>query len=525
MKRVVPYPLLLIIAVVLDRVSISVMQIGALESLRPLLILLLIAIASMLVIQRSINDWQHTNFIVFMAVVMFVGYRPIYAALKVKNPSYADELALALLPFLGFLYALIVRRRTWKRIRNAAQLTHYFNLVFVFLLVFQGMRLGRDASSFFTSNTNAPMPAISPLTERIQLKPETRPDIYIIILDGYGRQDVLRTIYNHDNSKFISQLRARGFYVAAASHSNYVQTTYAVASLMNFDYVQPWLPSYDYYQYLVQPVQENRVYQLLDQIGYTTVSFEGELTYTEIKDSDVYLSKFLPLNKFESLFLVDSPFEPLSNIFNLKLPIPGYKAHRERIRYALNELKEIPASTPGPKIVYTHILAPHPPFVFDGDGNAIQQERPYRVWDADFLEGSPQEYWDGYREQVMFLNGEIIKTIDAILAKSETPPVILLMGDHGPGSMFHWNVDEPGCLWERTSNLYALRLPDPQGERALYSSISPVNTFRLVFNTYFGTSLPLLEDRTYLMSAQYRDKVKDVTDQRDSRQGCTIPDD
>ena len=40
------------------------------------------------------------------------------------------------------------------------------------------------------------------------------------------------------------------------------------------------------------------------------------------------------------------------------------------------------------------------------------------------------------------------------------------------------------------------------GERAgsakLYPAISPVNSFRLIFNEYFGANYPLLPDQTYI---------------------------
>jgi hypothetical protein len=98
------------------------------------------------------------------------------------------------------------------------------------------------------------------------------------------------------------------------------------------------------------------------------------------------------------------------------------------------------------------------------------------------------------------------------------------MSDHGPASMFRFDIDSPGCVWERTSNLYALHLPGHQNDGTLYSTISPVNTFRVIFNTYFGTKLPLLEDRSYLAASQYRGKIKDVTSSRDSLAGCSISD-
>ncbi|HUG33250.1 MAG TPA: hypothetical protein VMJ90_00670 [Anaerolineales bacterium] len=86
---------------------------------------------------------------------------------------------------------------------------------------------------------------------------------------------------------------------------------------------------------------------------------------------------------------------------------------------------------------------------------------------------------------MIFANRKIIETIEDILENSETQPNIVLMGDHGPGLMFKWDIDSPGCLWERTSNLYAVLLPGNQDNELLHPSMTPVNTFRLIFNTYF----------------------------------------
>ena len=174
--------------------------------------------------------------------------------------------------------------------------------------------------------------------------------------------------------------------------------------------------------------------------------------------------------------------------------------------------------------MYAHILAPHPPFVFDQSGNLLSHETPYALWDETTYIGGSEEYRKGYREQVIFINGEIISVITDILAKSKTPPIILIMGDHGPASMFNWALDAPGCIWERSSNLYAILLPGHQADGTVYSAMTPVNTFPVIFNTYFGTNLPLLEDRTYLMSWQQPTIKIDITDQRDSRDGCTLED-
>ena len=53
----------------------------------------------------------------------------------------------------------------------------------------------------------------------------------------------------------------------------------------------------------------------------------------------------------------------------------------------------------------------------------------------------------------------------------------------------------------------------PDGNKLLYDSISPVNTFRLVFNYYFDTNYELLNDLSYYITG-YKEPYKftDVTD-------------
>jgi hypothetical protein len=86
--------------------------------------------------------------------------------------------------------------------------------------------------------------------------------------------------------------------------------------------------------------------------------------------------------------------------------------------------------------------------------------------------------------------------LGSILEQSPTPPVILLQADHGPGSRLDWESPEGSDLRERFSILNAYRLPAAE-QGALYASISPVNSFRVVFNTYFGARLQLLPDQSY----------------------------
>jgi hypothetical protein len=154
------------------------------------------------------------------------------------------------------------------------------------------------------------------------------------------------------------------------------------------------------------------------------------------------------------------------------------------------------AEMPGPKFVFTHLLIPHPPFVFDATGAPVDQRYPFTLLDGDAFPGTPEEYLQGYRDQVTYVNGLMRELIEAILGNALRPPVIILHGDHGPGSRLDWQSAERTDLRERSSILSAYYLPGAPTQ-AVYDTITPVNSFRLVLDWYFDTELGLLPDRSY----------------------------
>ena len=64
------------------------------------------------------------------------------------------------------------------------------------------------------------------------------------------------------------------------------------------------------------------------------------------------------------------------------------------------------------------------------------------------------------------------------------------------------------------SILNAYYLPDinDDGEDNTYNNITPVNTFRLVFNKYLNTSFDLLDDHVFYSSYQRPYDFMNVTD-------------
>jgi hypothetical protein len=91
---------------------------------------------------------------------------------------------------------------------------------------------------------------------------------------------------------------------------------------------------------------------------------------------------------------------------------------------------------------------------------------------------------------LMYVNYRILQVVESILEESSEPPIIIIQGDHGPKRNMSSN-------FARLANLNAYYLPEG-GAARLYPSITPVNTFRLIFDYYFGADLPLLPDESYL---------------------------
>jgi arylsulfatase A-like enzyme len=163
-------------------------------------------------------------------------------------------------------------------------------------------------------------------------------------------------------------------------------------------------------------------------------------------------------------------------------------SHRERILYALGKLPVIPEEIPGPKFVYAHIIFPHPPFVMDADGNPLQN--------------SPPNELSAYADQITYLDRRLLEIVDILIENSDPDPVIVIQGDHGATIEYQDLGIDPS---KRLGILNAYYLPAHQNElnataaapnESLYPTISPVNTFRVIFDRYFNGEYGLLEDRS-----------------------------
>ena len=348
-----------------------------------------------------------------------------------------------------------------------------------------------------------------------QPDPATLPDIYYLIMDGYGRADALQMWYGHDNSDFLNFLKDKGFFVAAEGRTNYAQTALSQSSSLNFQYLDQ-IPQQISAQSsnrlpLEAMLESNRLFHALKQLGYRIVTFPTGYLFTDIGlNVDQQVAPPGGLTSFQTELLKTTPLPNLLRLFTGKTL---YDLHRERILYALAHLPEATSDT-APTLVYAHILAPHPPFVFGQNGEPLGDDlSAFSLADGNWFTGSMgrEAYVEGYRSQLIFVSNQLRQTVERILSTARRPTIIVIQGDHGPGSMLDWEDPDKTNFGERMSILNAYYFPD-QNYAALYPGITPVNTFRVILNTYFGAALPLLEDRSYFSRMTRPYDFIDVTD-------------
>ena len=336
------------------------------------------------------------------------------------------------------------------------------------------------------------------------------PDIYYIILDGLGSSDILSEVYDTNMESFIKGLKERGFYIPESSRSNYSQTVLSLASSLNLFYVDDllsdkpisrnWLP-------LAELIQNSYVAKYLDYRGYETVIFSSGYWVTEGMSADKKYEPVINLNEYQEGLIANTP---LISFYQGIL----YDVHRKRIQFTLEKLGKIPDGDK-PIFVFSHIYAPHPPFVFNYLGEPIKPDRQFSKFDADgFIHkgGTEAEYILGYSGQAEYLLNQILEVVDQILNNSASKPIIIIQGDHGPGSMVNQQNIKETNLDERLSIFNAYFLPDENYEE-LYASITPVNSFRILFNQYFNSNFKLLDDKSYFSTVSKPYLFTEVTEE------------
>lgn len=486
--------------------------------LRPLAVSLVSAVVLWWLLARRMGSMARAAPLVSLG---FLGFFSFGAVQEISNRLAPNGTQMEVPVADGFAlscFVLVLLASGWflKRRSSIDPWNYIMNVVSLALIAFPGVHITQ-----MTLQTSAAAQTVSPATDiprALAGDAGSQPDIYFILLDGYARADVLRDLYDFDNSPFLQTLRTLGFQVFEESTSNYSTTALSVASTLNLDYVDRllgaeinWLSDWRFARELVV---NSRISRFLGTRGYRTVAVSSQYFNVDFREADIYRNRWWFPAEFETLLLRKTPLPWLSARAGWPFL---YEIHRQRNLFSLDQLQQT-ARLPGPKFVYTHLLCPHPPFVFGPSGEAVNPPRPYSWAEGlGFLSqpgATSEEYIAGYRGQVEFLNKVAPGIIRQILDNSASPPIIILQSDHGPAlGLSAVRLDDP-ALRERFGVLNALYLPERSGALPP-NDVSLVNTFRVVLNKYFGTGFELLPNRHFFVTEdrpyQYLPVTADLT--------------
>jgi hypothetical protein len=509
------HTLLLSLYPILNLYAKNVMFIPFRDTVRSMAWSLGLALFFTLAFRVILRDWAKAGALCSLLLVLFYSFGHVAIALERWGADRGLSFDLSVLGWiwlgLFLLLSFLLIRRQWAR-----HATPFLNLASGFLTLFPVIallsvmvaRLGNQGSAEeILSEIRGEREAEASMPAR---SPTSFPDIYYIIVDAYVRADVLEAYYDYENRAFIEALESRGFYVASGSHSNYLNTTYSLNTSLNLLYfheVPTWL-----FREMRYNLERNHLSEFLRERGYQVVVFDSGTGDTNYQYADLFLSPHVSgaqegrgINPFEHLLfrttLGVAAFERResndpegvepSDLFVASVN-DELSVRRERIRFALDHLADY-AAEEGRFYVFAHLYLPHFPFLYGPEGEELRYHKNTNLY---WYEVEPEDYAEFYTYQVDYLNAALMRALDRILEGTTKPVVIILQADHGDERFLNWEAPSRKGVHVRSAILNAIYFSDGNYQN-LYPTLTPVNTFRLTLNQWFGTQYPLLPDRVY----------------------------
>lgn len=436
-------------------------------------------------------------------LVLFFSFGHVAFRLQVGPNTLEETGLLVAWLFLGFAVVMVAISRG-----ETASPTFFrtLSLVASALIVLNVVTIVRD------SPTPVRVTAIVPFDTAGWTARGPERDVYYMVFDRYANEHTLQEQYGFDNTPFLTSLEDDGFYVVHDAVANYPQTTHSLSSSLNMTHLQDLAAevgtdSTDF-RPLYRSLKGFAVAQAFKDMGYRydhIGSWWPQTANDPIADTDYTFGTY---GEFSHVFAQTTMLPSIAS----RVGIESYDFRHqewERHDYEFDALRKI-ARDPAATFTFAHFTLPHPPYVRDRDGNFVP---------------SPDERSidEGYLEQLEAANRMILDLVDDLLAGSASEdPIVIIQSDEGP---YPADVEQNGLHIElpkqpdevldrklRILNAYYFPGLDPD-EAGLYPNVTPVNSFRLLFNAYFDAGLPLLDDTTYVFADDNHPfRFTDVTD-------------
>lgn len=486
-------PSLLVIYFVLVRYNVNIDELSSVDLFSVFLVFLPTIIFFSFIPRLLIKNLTKYILILSSLVVLFFSYTSIhgflyeYSAFGYSIGSHKILIPLLLILVILEIYFLIKSNKQFDKILII--LTGFVFSLIIFVAIDVVMISNIEPLSEYNSE------------QVFSFDQNNLRDIYVITLDEYLGTKSLMTKFNYDNSDFDNFLQERGFFIPENSFSNYMETRLALPSFLNMNYVNIDYESKREQDMVFQKITRNNlVMNNFKEIGYEIVYFHEENNLKPVESSENKLCSTFFNNNFLLFVLHDTPlviFNNLTDPFNLQ----QYIENRLCIFDKLSSLDE---EFSNPILVHAHIMLPHGPVIFDSVGNTI--------FEKDLHAAGPSKY----TEQLQYANSKVKEVVEN-LQNQNPQPIIIIQSDHGYRWDFNWNDPTDDQFTIPYSNFIALYFPEKEISSEDFPLMTPVNIYRILFNTYFGTNYELLENKMYFRDNYYTEiegipSMRDITD-------------
>ena len=423
---------------------------------------------------KIITDYRKSALITSTLILLFIVYTNIRNILADQQDLVfqifgKNSILGPIFVVLGvFIIIIILKRNSVKNLNRP------LNIMAVTIVVFLIFNIG---SYYITNPVDYTISEYSDLEIPI-FESDTKPDIYMFILDEFPGKNTLRIDFDYNLENFEKNLNERGFVTPSQSYSNYADTAFSTPSFMNMIYLD----------FLVDELgvdsndihlpdrmrQENIVMKILKANDYNITTFYGGMGIVpNVHLIDEYLCKFGTINPDlrDNFVLTYMPFNYFTEMF--------LKTHQyEKLECVFDTINNNKFQQAEPKFVHAHLRLPHYHYIYDEHGN-----RMFDKEDGDKV---------AFLQQTKFAEKKIIELVDSIQARSPDS-IIIIISDHGFRGEIDWKRSNTQDHMRGFNVISAFYFPEHSDK--IPSEISLVNIFRILFNSYFNTDYEILEDR------------------------------
>ena len=336
-------------------------------------------------------------------------------------------------------------------------------------------------------------PSVMRQHEPMSIEMSERPDIFLIVLDGYpgaiaSAQDDL-----DDGVVPVKQeLEERGFEVPTSTWASYWATSLSIPSLLEMNYPvddPAWRGDETIKDLHGVIAGDNAFVDILQENGYTTHMIESGWSAGSCGERyDRCVTSFL-IDEAIFLLLRRTIAWPLVD----ESPGPYALGALAAFDWLLANSPEL-SSTDAPDFVFTHVISPHAPYLLQSDCTAeFVNERAGTKFNATGVSADSRTSY--LIEQIDCIDRRLIELADSVTSDD----IIIVVSDHGTDRRDQSNPDlidwDRETTVERLNNFLAVRLP---GDCSMGDPVIIPNVLRHVLGCVSTSRIQKVPERMWV---------------------------